>query len=263
MCRWIAYQGEPTFLDALVAEPAHSLIAQSLRAAEAKVATNGDGFGVGWYGERAIPGVYREIRPAWSDENLRSLCHQVRSSLFFAHVRASTGPATARANCHPFSVGRFMFMHNGQVGQYCAIKRRLEALIPDDYYHDRAGTTDSEALFLAAFGFGLATDPVGALARTLDAVHGLMTKAGLREPLKFTAALTDGRDLHAVRWASDGHAPTLYWRQNAGSIIVVSEPLDGERAQWREVPQGCVLTARDGQCLTIAPFGQSHDAVAA
>ena len=254
MCRWIAYQGEPTFLDALVAEPAHSLIAQSLCAIETKVATNGDGFGIGWYGDRTTPGIYREVRPAWSDENLRSLCHQVRSSLFFAHVRASTGPAIARANCHPFSVGRFMFMHNGQVGQYCAIKRRLDGLIPDEFYPYRAGTTDSEALFLAAFAHGLETDPIAAITETLHDVHGLMTKAGLREALKFTAALTDGRDLYAFRWASDARAPTLYWRQNADNIIVVSEPLDGERAQWREVPQGCVLVARDGRCTAIRPL---------
>lgn len=254
MCRWIAYQGEPTFLDALVAEPAHSLIAQSLCAAEAKVPTNGDGFGIGWYGDREIPGIYREVRPAWSDENLSSLCHQVRSPLFFAHVRASTGPATARANCHPFSLGRFMFMHNGQVGQYCAIKRRLEAMIPDELYQYRAGTTDSEALFLAAFAHGLTENPVGAVAATLEASHALMNKAGLREPLRFTAALTDGRDLYAFRWASDARAPTLYWRQNVDSIIVVSEPLDGDRAQWREVPQGCVLVAHGGRCLGIRPL---------
>ena len=263
MCRWIAYQGEPTFLDVLVAEPAHSLIAQSLCASETKVVTNGDGFGIGWYGARQTPGIYREVRPAWSDENLRSICHQVQSSLFFAHVRASTGPAIARANCHPFAVGRFMFMHNGQVGQYCAIKRRLEGLIPDDLYHHRSGTTDSEALFLAAFGFGLEADPVGGLTRTLHAAHGLMTASGVREPLKMTAALTDGRDLYAVRWASDGQAPTLYWRQNADSIVVVSEPLDGERAQWREVPQGCVLVARDGRCLSIEPLDEVVAAEAA
>ncbi|MBE7220821.1 MAG: class II glutamine amidotransferase [Caulobacteraceae bacterium] len=247
MCRWIAYQGEPTFLDALVAEPAHSLIAQSLCAAEAKVVTNGDGFGIGWYGDRDRPGVYREVRPAWSDENLRSLCHQVRSPLFFAHVRASTGPAIARANCHPFTVGRLMFMHNGQIGQFCAIKRRVEAMIPDDLYHHRSGTTDSEALFLAAFAHGVERDPIGGIAATLAAVDGLMRKAGLREALRFTACLTDGTDLYAFRWASDNRAPTLYFRQTGGNLVVVSEPLDGDRKMWSEVPQGCVLVARRGQ----------------
>jgi predicted glutamine amidotransferase len=257
MCRWIAYKGQPIYLDALVATPERSLIAQSMCAAEAKVSTNGDGFGVGWYGEREIPGLYREVRPAWSDENLKSLCYQVRSSLFFAHVRASTGPATARANCHPFAVGKYMFMHNGQIGNYCAVKRRLDALIPDDLYQLRAGTTDSEALFLAAFAHGLTDDPVAAVMATLRTVHGLMLEARIKEPLRATMALTDGRDLFAFRWASDDCAPTLYWRQTEHDLMVVSEPLDGQRALWREVPQNCVLTARADMPVTVTTLDRA------
>ena len=90
------------FLETLVAAPERSLIAQSIHARQAPSPTNGDGFGLGWYGERDEPGLYREVRPAWSDENLRSICSQVRSRLFFAHVRASTGASSAHANCHPF-----------------------------------------------------------------------------------------------------------------------------------------------------------------
>ncbi|UDL94991.1 class II glutamine amidotransferase [Lichenihabitans sp. PAMC28606] len=257
MCRWIAYQGQPIYLDALVATPERSLIAQSMCAAEAKVTTNGDGFGVGWYGERETPGLYREVRPAWSDENLKSLCFQVRSALFFAHVRASTGPATARANCHPFAVGKYMFMHNGQIGNYCAIKRQLDALIPDDLYPYRSGTTDSEALFLAAFAHGLRDDPVAAVIATLSMVHSLMLEARIAEPLRATLALTDGKDLYAFRWASDACAPTLYWRQTEHDLMVVSEPLDRERAQWREVPQNCVLVARAGAPVTISRLDDS------
>ena len=81
MCRWIAYKGQPIILETLVAAPERSLIAQSLNAAEGVTPTNGDGFGLGWYGERPEPGLYRELRPAWSDENLRHICAQVRSSL--------------------------------------------------------------------------------------------------------------------------------------------------------------------------------------
>ena len=65
MCRFLAYRGEPVFMDSVVCAPRHSLIHQSLHAEEAKAATNGDGFGLGWYGEREEPGVYRELRPAW------------------------------------------------------------------------------------------------------------------------------------------------------------------------------------------------------
>ena len=141
MCRFLAYRGEPVFMEDLISAPAHSLVHQSLHAEEAKTGTNGDGFGVGWYGDKPMPGLYREVHPAWSDENLKSLCTQVRSSLFFAHVRAATGTATTRANCHPFTHDQWMFMHNGQIGGWPLIRRKVESLIPDEYYGARTGTT--------------------------------------------------------------------------------------------------------------------------
>src|SRR3977135_2490829 len=67
MCRWIAYRGETIPLEQYVTAPAHSLVVQSQRALESTASTNGDGFGMGWYGEHAEPGLYREVRPAWSD----------------------------------------------------------------------------------------------------------------------------------------------------------------------------------------------------
>jgi len=91
MCRWIAYRGETTSFEPYVTEPEHSLIAQSIRSLQSTAGSNGDGFGLGWYGEHPEPGLYRETRPAWSDENLRYLCRHLRSHLFFAHVRAATG----------------------------------------------------------------------------------------------------------------------------------------------------------------------------
>jgi predicted glutamine amidotransferase len=63
MCRFLAYRGDPIFLSDLVCAPSHSLVHQSLHAEQAKTGTNGDGFGIGWYGERSEPGLYREVRP--------------------------------------------------------------------------------------------------------------------------------------------------------------------------------------------------------
>ena len=243
MCRFLAYQGEPVLIETLVCAPCHSLVHQSLHASEGKTETNGDGFGMGWYGERPEPGLYREVRPAWSDENLRSLASQVRSGMFFAHVRASTGTATTRANCHPFGVGTLMFMHNGQVGGWARVRRRVEAMIPDALYDERTGTTDSEAIFLAALSHGLAADPVGAIAATLGDIRAAMDAAGVTSPLRFTAALTDGARLWAFRWASDGRPATLYWRQDTRGVVVVSEPIDDARGGWTTVPSGMVLVS--------------------
>ena len=255
MCRWIAYRGHPVLIEDVVVKPGHSLVHQSLHATEGKTQTNGDGFGLGWYGERDEPGLYREIRPAWSDENLRSICSQVRSHLFFAHVRAATGTATTRANCHPYTHGKWMFMHNGQVGAYAGLRRRIENLIPDDFYSGRQGSTDSEAIFLAALSRMEGDDPVAAIGSVLAEVKALMQASGVCEALRFTSALTDGRNLYAFRWACDARAPTLYWRKDGtDNLCVVSEPYDEAPGCWTPIPQGSVLIARAGEPVTIAPM---------
>lgn len=255
MCRWIAYRGRPVYIEDVVIKPGHSLIHQSLHAAEGKTGTNGDGFGVGWYGDRDEPGLYREVRPAWADENLRSICAQVRSSLFFAHVRAATGTATTRANCHPYAHGRWMFMHNGQVGSYGLLRRKIENLIPDDLYLGRHGSTDSEAIFLAALSRLNEQEPVSAIASVLADVKQIMNEMGNCDALRFTAAMTDGENVYAFRWACDGKAPTLYWRRNCGDdLIIVSEPFDDDRAHWNPIPQGSVLVAPAGQPVEILPL---------
>jgi predicted glutamine amidotransferase len=257
MCRWIAYRGETVALEHYVTAPAHSLIEQSMRAVEALSGINGDGFGLGWYAGHDEPGLYREVRPAWSDENLRHLCRHIRSHLFFAHVRASTGTATTRPNCHPFAHGRWMFMHNGQFGDWSLIRRQAEALIPDAFYRSRIGTTDSEAVFLAILGAGVDEDPVGATVRTLGAVTDIVRASGTADPVRFTAALTDGHDLYAFRYASNDTANTLYYREVGDDVVVVSEPLDQDRSGWKPVPPGHMIVAREGRAVVPEPF--PHD----
>jgi len=252
MCRWIAYRGDSIPLEHYVTAPAHSLIDQSIRALESTAATNGDGFGLGWYGEHPEPGLYREVRPAWSDENLRYLCRHIRSHLFFAHVRAATATPTTRPNCHPFVCGRWMFMHNGSVGNWSRSRRKVEALIPDELYPSRIGTTDSEAVFLAILGAGATRDPVAAVLHTLAA----LTEIGRphKDPLRFTSALTDGRNLYAFRFAANDEANTLYYRVADGDLLLVSEPLDSRREEWVPVPPNHMVLARAGQALEVAPI---------
>lgn len=121
MCRWAAYIGQSIYLEGIISRPEHSLIVQSKEAEECKTSTNGDGFGVAWYDSRPESGLYRDVYPAWSDPNLRSVAHHIRSRLFLAHVRASTGSAISRNDCHPFTAGNWSFMHNGQHSVYAAV----------------------------------------------------------------------------------------------------------------------------------------------
>ncbi len=261
MCRWVAYLGTPVFLEDFVSRPCQSLVAQSLHSREAKTEVNADGFGLAWYGERQRPGVFRDIRPAWSDENLLSIAHQIRSRLFLAHVRASTGTASTRANCHPFTVDNWVFMHNGQVPNWERVRRKVEAAIPDDLFHHRVGTTDSEALFLLMLANGLERDPQAAVSATIAFVENEMRNADITEPFKMTAAITGGDALYAVRYATNAEPPTLYTKACCpdGGTLVVSEPLDGVHTDWNVVPaQSFVMvTAGEVQVTSLAVPGKT------
>ena len=255
MCRWAAYRGSPIYLEELVASPAHSLIEQSQCATKAKTATNGDGFGVAWYDARPEPGLYRDILPAWSDRNLRSLTHQISARLFLAHVRASTAGSTSRDNCHPFVHGRWSFMHNGQIGDYALLRRPLENQLADRLYLSRHGSTDSELLFLLAVEFGLADDAIGAMERAVSAVMDAARANGVEPHLRLTAAFSDGERLFAVRFATDSHVPTLYASpmEATGGHCLVSEPFNDDAARWIEIPAGSAVQI-DETGLSVMPF---------
>ena len=255
MCRWVAYVGEPIYIEEFVTTPQQSLIVQSRYSREAKNAVQGDGFGLGWYSERDEPGVFRDVRPAWSDENLLSLAQQIRSPLFFAHIRASTGTATTRANCHPFKHGKWLFMHNGRISGWNRLRRKIEMAIPDDLFRHRQGTTDSEVIFLLMLANGLQDDPPGAYRKTMAFIEGVMREAGEPEPLRVTAAVSDGQLIYAIRHASDAAPETLYVRKRktVDGTLLVSEPLDDGRDDWEAIPpQSFVALTRDE--ITIRPF---------
>jgi predicted glutamine amidotransferase len=112
-------------MEELVYNTTHSLIEQSRSARFTSHLTNADGFGVGWYGTGELPGVYRSVSPAWSDRNLQDLCAQIRSPLFLAHVRATTGTPVQQTNCHPFRHGRWLLVHNGFIDDYPRLRRDL------------------------------------------------------------------------------------------------------------------------------------------
>ena len=247
MCRFLAYLGEPIFLEDLVCKPSHSLVRQSLRAVEAKTVTNGDGFGVGWYGERPAPGVYHEVMPAWSDQNLLALCANVRSRLFFAHVRAATAGGIARQNCHPFQFGPYMFIHNGQIGGFSQVRRAMETWLPDALYEHRSGGTDSELLFLLIVARIQAGVPVPEAVMSVlrETVQQMQAKA-VEAPLRFAAALADGEQVWAFRWASDDAPPTLYLKPQVGGWAVASEPLGDDAEAWSPIPPQQMIHLRNG-----------------
>ena len=250
MCRWIAYRGETIPLEQYVTAPAHSLVVQSVRALESTASTNGDGFGLGWYGEHPEPGLYREVRPAWSDENLRYLCRHIHSHLYFAHVRASTGTPVTRPNCHPFACGRWLFMHNGLIGNWTRMRRQVESLIPDEFYGSRIGTTDSEAVFLAILGAGGDKDPVGATGKVLSALTEMVSANGTPG-----AAALHRRARQRPRPL---RVPLRRQRQGQHALLSASPPATSSSSPSRSIPSTRAGSrCRPATCWSRSPASRS------
>ena len=256
MCRWLAYSGTPVLIESLLYEGRHSLIDQSLHSKLGAETTNGDGFGLGWYGEGEEAGVFRSVEPAWNDQNLRELAANVRSPLVFAHIRASSGAPVQQTNCHPFRHGRFLWMHNGLIHDFHLIKRDLLFEVDPALFPVIGGTTDSETLFFLALTFGLEDDPPTAVARAIGLVEQLGRRHGVEHPFQGTIATTDGVRLWAFRYSSKGASRSLYYSSNVEvlrelypdnprlegvgdeSRRVVSEPRGDLPGGGNEVPEG-------------------------
>ncbi len=228
MCRWLAYQGDPIYLDQLIYHPEHSLVHQSIQARKTIAKVNADGFGIGWYTERSTPGQFHEVLPAWGDENLRSLAHHIRSHRFMAHVRSSTGSQVSRSNCHPFIIDNWMFLHNGQIGEFDKVKYMLERMLPEEIYLQQQGSTDSELIFLLMVMNGLFQQPIPAIRKTIDDIEQAMVSKGVIEPFKASICLSDGQQFWLVRYSSDQLPPTVFIKQQASSTVLASEPLASE-----------------------------------
>ena len=264
MCRWLAYSGSPILLEDLLYKAEHSLIDQSLHARLGVETTNGDGFGVGWYGGLPEPTLFRGTGPAWSDLNLRELAGVVSSPLFFAHIRASTGTAVQQTNCHPFRHRRWLWMHNGSLRGYNTVKRDLVLAVDPGLFATMAGSTDSELMFHLALTFGLEQDPVGAVERMVGYVESVGRRHGVRHPVQMTVATTDGDKLWVFRYSSEGNSRSLFYstaiatlramypdnpvlaRASDETRIVVSEPLGRLVGAWQPVPEASYGVIQEG-----------------
>jgi predicted glutamine amidotransferase len=235
MCRWLAYSGSPILIKDALYEGPNSLVSQSLHSRLGAEPTNGDGFGVGWYGAADTPGVYHSTEPAWNDQNLRELSGHISSPLFFTHIRAAIGSAVQETNCHPFRHGHWLFMHNGYINEFNTIKRDLILAVDPSLYPEIKGQADTEVLFFLALTFGLEDDPPAAVEQAV--------------------ATTDGESIWAFRYSSERKSRSLFYTTDVPTLrklyperqlfqdfsenarLIVSEPLGDVAGVWNEVPE--------------------------
>lgn len=291
MCRFTLYLGPSIRLSTLLIEPAHSLIHQSFRAAEREEPLNGDGFGLGWYAPRlsTAPAVFHSVSPAWNNRNLRSIARVVASPCVLAHVRAATeGSEVHESNCHPFNFGRHLLMHNGSIGAFQRVRRRLAADLSDEAYSVVRGSTDTEHLF-AVFVDELLKhgDPLddafdspdgaarlaGQLAATLARVLAVVKAVDRSAPSFLNVAVSDGVHAAVSRFTShaslspeslytlrDGLYPTTSQEfgerrsEDEGEAVVVSSERLTADSAWRAVPPNHIVAFSRGQAPRLFPL---------
>jgi glutamine amidotransferase len=264
MCRWMAYSGSPIRLDNLLYKPRHSLIDQSLHSQLGAETTNGDGFGIGWYGIGETPGVFRSVEPAWNDRNLRDLARHIESPIVFAHIRAAIGSPVHQQNCHPFRYGRWLFMHNGFIGEFAKVKRDLVLAVDPSLYPSIEGSSDTELFFFLALSFGLEQDPPGAVAAAVGLIEEIGQAHGVEHPIQMTAATSNGERLWAFRYSSQPPARSLFYSTDVATLrtlhpeveilnevsdesrLIVSEPLRDLPGAWNEVPESSYGVVQEG-----------------
>ncbi|MEV4701775.1 class II glutamine amidotransferase [Actinoplanes sp. NPDC049316] len=257
MCRWLAYTGTPIKLEELLYKPRHSLIDQSMHARLGVETTNGDGFGVGWYGPDGSPepALFRGVGPAWSDGNLREIARCTSSRLFLAHIRASTGTAVQQTNCHPFRHRNWLWVHNGAIAGFDLLKRDLVLAVDPELFPHMAGSTDSEVMFYLALSLGLAASPVVAVERMVGFVESVAAAHEVPAPMQMTVATTDGERVWCFRYASKGQSRSLFFSTAISALqalhpgnevllglsdetrLVVSEPLGDLEGAWQPMPE--------------------------
>ncbi|EGS17265.1 amidophosphoribosyltransferase-like protein [Thermochaetoides thermophila DSM 1495] len=264
MCRFLVYKGtDEILLSKLVLDPAHSILKQSfdsrLRLDTRRGQNNADGFGIGFYTDPKhglAPCLFTSTTPAWNCQNLHRLASKTASRLIFAHVRATTEGTLSEDNCHPFCHGTLMWMHNGGIGGWKQIKRRLGERLADKWYLNVVGGTDSEwafALFLdtlermghdpssqPANGFG-PTVLRKAMLRTIAIINELIDNipesvihaenVDTRSLLNF--AVTDGHSVICTRYVSSStdEAASLYY--SSGTLWETRSPTPGQQADYQ------------------------------
>jgi glutamine amidotransferase len=265
MCRWLAYSGGPVLLADLLYKPEHSLIDQSFGARLGVRTTNGDGFGVGWYGEGGTPALFKDVDPIWNDRNLIELSEQIRSPLIFSHIRASTGTPVQQTNCHPFRFGKWLWMHNGQIAGFRDVKRELVLAVEPRLYPYIEGSTDSETFFFLALTFGLENDPPQAVARAVGFIETTCRAHGLEKGIRMSVAVSDGQSMWVFRYTTKSDLPSLFFSTKVETLrkqypevkafqsfteetrLVVSEPLSELAGVWNEVPASSYAVVAPGE----------------
>jgi hypothetical protein len=150
VCRFYALRASaPTRVDCCLVQAPNSLLAQSRQ--DLRGFENADGWGIAAFGELNAGigdwSIERRPDPAHDGHRFRAAAARTQATTVVAHVRRATVGTVALENTHPFRHGRWIFVHNGTVPYFAAIRDAMLAAMSAEHRAAIRGSTDSEHLF--------------------------------------------------------------------------------------------------------------------
>ncbi|HXW66859.1 MAG TPA: class II glutamine amidotransferase [Thermoplasmata archaeon] len=235
-----------------------------------------EGWGVGWFNDQGRAHVVKGIHGAFEPgerERFVAAAGAARGPVVFGHLRHASNPMNlpperllGLENSQPFETHTVLFAHNGAIPFPNETRPMLGLLEPKV-----RGINDSEVLFwLLVRNTEERGDPLQGYVQTVEDL--VRVREGLGRPAippfsGLNVVFSRGPDeLWAFcQWTGDhgrGLIDTsrpyyeMTYRAAPHRLIVGSEPFDGERGAWQNLPNGRYLSARregDHVRLTTGP----------
>lgn len=270
MCRLYALSAnEPTRVECGLVRSQNALMRQSARDAEGLA--NGHGWGVADYKD-GLPMVEKQTWAAFHGEHFSKTASRVYARTVIAHVRRATVGEPSIENTHPFTLGRFIFAHNGTVPGFERVRERLLERTDPLHRAEIRGQTDSEHVFhylMTLWSHGPQTDLLGTVKAGLEQVIAWCAELAPGRPVGLNIVLSDGERLVGSRlnrtlWFLERrevmqcpicgqphvhHDHATRYR----SVEVASEPLTPGEA-WKGVPDATVYEVDPDYALHFLPL---------
>ncbi|KAG0196846.1 hypothetical protein BGX28_009689 [Mortierella sp. GBA30] len=236
----------------LLTKPAHSIINQSF---DSRLRLDNRRPINGWYETEpdaelgSAPCIFTSVTPAWNNMNLIRLAEKIKSPLVFAHI-----------------------------------KRKVQESLSDEIFLSVNGNTDSEwafAVFLSQLKTPQQSEPFchsalkEAMLKTIAKLNAWSRDAGITEASMMNFAVTDGVSVVCTRYISSRtlEAASLYYSSGTrfesckpghyrmvkadrreDIVVIASEPLTFEKADWLTIPTNTVVIITSKMNVLMYPI---------
>ena len=262
MCRWLAYSGSPILMKDVLYRGTNSLVDQSLHSRLGAEPTNGDGFGVGWYGAPDTPGRLPQHRTGVErPEPARAGRPHQLAAVLHPHPRGDR--QRRAADQLPPVPPRQLAVHAQRLHQRVRARSSATSSSPSTRRCTRRSRARPTPRCCSTSRSPSAwrTTPRPRSRRRSGSSKRSPSRHGVPHPFQGTVATTDGESIWAFRYSSERQSRSLFYTTDVPTLrklypdreelrefsddarLIVSEPLGDVAGVWNEVPEStwCIV----------------------